>query len=133
MTAGDPLWFVLILHLAPTIAELAGVTPAPDWQGRSLFDPDRSPRAYFYVAEDEFTLGVRESNWKYIFNLRDGTEALYDLDREAMQTCREIGLPMARAQTVNDDPIFLDMMADVVLRTIRRYQTGRPLPIVSRA
>ena len=30
---------------------------APDWQGRSLFDTTRSPRAYFYVAEDHFTLG----------------------------------------------------------------------------
>jgi len=29
---------------------------------------------------------------------------------------------------VNDDPMFLDMMTDVVLRTIARY-TGRPLPL----
>jgi hypothetical protein len=28
---------------------------------------------------------------------------------------------------VNDDPLFLDMMADVVLQTIRRYEQGRPL------
>ena len=31
---------------------------------------------------------------------------------------------MVRAEAVNDDPLFLDMMADVVLRTIRRYETG---------
>jgi hypothetical protein len=31
---------------------------------------------------------------------------------------------------VNDDPRFLDTMADVVLATIRRYRTGRPLAIV---
>jgi len=58
----------------------------------------------------------------------DHVEVLYDLDREAADVCREIGLPMTRAQTVNDDPMFLDMMTDVVLRTIARY-TGRPLPI----
>jgi hypothetical protein len=45
--------------------------------------------------------------------------------------CAEVGLPMARAAAVNDNPLFLDMMADVVLRTIRRYRHGRPLPIVS--
>jgi hypothetical protein len=39
--------------------------------------------------------------------------------------CREIGLPLTRAAAVNDDPLFLDMMADVVLKTIRQ----RPLPI----
>ena len=36
---------------------------------------------------------------------------------------------MARAETVNDDPVFLDMMADVVLRTLRRHERGRPLPL----
>jgi lipoteichoic acid synthase len=70
------------VDLAPTIAELAGLPPAPDWQGRSLFSPARAPRAYFYVAEDHFTLGVREESWKYMFDLREGTEELYDLDRD---------------------------------------------------
>src|SRR4029078_9950619 len=49
-----------LVDLAPTIAELADVVPAADWQGRSLFDKSRHPpRVYFYVAEDHFTLGVR--------------------------------------------------------------------------
>jgi hypothetical protein len=39
---------------------------------------------------------------------------------------------MARAETVNDDPLFLDMMADVVLRTIRRF-SGRALPLTTQA
>ena len=67
------------VDLAPTIAQLAGFPAAPDWQGRSLLDPAHPPRAYFYVAEDHFTLGVREQNWKYIFDLREGSEELYDL------------------------------------------------------
>jgi ferrochelatase len=58
----------------------------------------------------------------------DHVEVLYDLDREAANVCRELGLPMARAETVNDDPLFLEMMADVVLRTIRRF-SGRALPL----
>jgi ferrochelatase len=60
----------------------------------------------------------------------DHIEVLYDLDREATDVCKDIGLPMARAKTVNDDPVFLDMMADVVLRTIHRFEHGRPLPVV---
>jgi protoporphyrin/coproporphyrin ferrochelatase len=64
--------------------------------------------------------------------LCDHIEVLYDLDREAADVCMSIGLPMVRAAAVNDDPLFLDMMADVVLRTMRRYETGRPLPIVNR-
>ena len=45
------------IDLAPTIAELAGFESATDWQGRSLFDAEHPPRAYFYVAEDSFTSG----------------------------------------------------------------------------
>ena len=47
-----------------------------------VFDTGHAPRAYFYVAEDHFALGVRESNWKYIFDLREGVEELYDLDHD---------------------------------------------------
>jgi protoporphyrin/coproporphyrin ferrochelatase len=60
----------------------------------------------------------------------DHIEVLYDLDQEAAAVCREVGLPMVRAEAVNDDPLFLDMMADVVLRTVRRHERGRPLPLV---
>jgi ferrochelatase len=63
----------------------------------------------------------------------DHIEVLYDLDREAADVCREIGLEMTRAEAVNDDPRFLDMMADVVLTTVRRYERGRPLPLMPRS
>ena len=62
----------------------------------------------------------------------DHIEVLYDLDREAGNLCQEIGLPMARASSVNDDPLFLDMLADVVSQACRRYRRGRPLSIAPR-
>jgi len=61
----------------------------------------------------------------------DHVEVLYDLDQEAARICREIGLPMARAEAVNDHPRFLDMMADMVLRTVLRYERSRPLPLAA--
>jgi ferrochelatase len=59
----------------------------------------------------------------------DHIEVLYDLDEEAAAVCREIGLPMTRAAAANDDPIFLDMMADVVRATCERYRDATPLTI----
>jgi len=61
----------------------------------------------------------------------DHVEVLYDLDYEAAAVCREVGLEMRRAETVNDDPLFLDLMDDIVEHMMDRYATGRPLPIVS--
>ena len=65
--------------------------------------------------------------------LCDHIEVLYDLDHEAKQVCEAIGLPMVRAESVNDDPFFLDTMADMVMETWRRYEHGRPLTLVSAA
>lgn len=73
------------VDLAPTIAELAGIEPVAGWKGRSLLDPAHPPRAYFYVAEDSFILGVREDRWKYSIDLRDGTEELYDLTADPLE------------------------------------------------
>jgi ferrochelatase len=60
----------------------------------------------------------------------DHIEVLYDLDHEAAQIAEAVGLAMTRAAAVNDDPRFVDMMADVVLQTVRRY-AGRPLPLAA--
>ncbi len=63
----------------------------------------------------------------------DHVEVLYDLDIEAAAVCQELGLPMVRAEAVNDHPRFLDMMADIVLQVYRRYAGARPLEVVARA
>jgi ferrochelatase len=59
----------------------------------------------------------------------DHVEVLYDLDHEAASVCREIGLTMARAEAVNDDPLFVDLMADAVAQTWHRYRSGVPLSL----
>jgi ferrochelatase len=44
----------------------------------------------------------------------DHVEVLYDLDIEARATARRLGLAFARAATVNDHPLFVQMLADLV-------------------
>ena len=95
-------------------------------------DPWLEPDVCDYLRS-EHAAGLRAAILCPVGFVCDHIEVLYDLDREAAALCAEIGLPMTRADAVNDDPLFLDMMADVVLRTIRRYATGRPLPIVTPA
>lgn len=62
----------------------------------------------------------------------DHIEVLYDLDRRALGLCQELGLPAVRASTLNDDPIFLDMMTDLVRQTWEHYCRSIPLPIIAR-
>jgi protoporphyrin/coproporphyrin ferrochelatase len=61
----------------------------------------------------------------------DHIEVLYDLDVEAADACRDVGLPMVRARSVNDHPAFLDMMADVVMQLYGKYRHARPLTLAA--
>ncbi len=45
----------------------------------------------------------------------DHMEVLYDLDTEASELCRELGMHMVRAATVGDDPRFIAMIRELVL------------------
>lgn len=74
--------------------------------------------------------GVRAVVLSPIGFVCDHVEVLYDLDREAAETCRAEGITMTRARAVNDDPRFLDMAVDVVREVYARDAEGRRLPIV---
>ena len=117
------------VDLAPTIADVAGLTPAPDWQGRSLLDASRPPRAYFYVAEDHFRLGVREGAWKYIYDLREGTEELYRLDLDPTEQRNLASSERARCTRLRQR---LAAWAEANRRQYRRVEAFRLKPLVSR-
>jgi ferrochelatase len=61
--------------------------------------------------------------------LCDHVEVLYDLDVEAAQVCREVGIAMERASAVNAHPRFIDALSDAVTDVWRRYDGTRPLSI----
>jgi protoporphyrin/coproporphyrin ferrochelatase len=122
-----------LLESARLVAERLG---RADWalvfQSRSgrPSDPWLEPDVCAYLRAERAT-GLEAAVLCPIGFVCDHIEVLYDLDFEAAAVCREVGLPMARAQAVNDDPVFMDLMADVVLGTWTRYRNGRPLPIVA--
>jgi ferrochelatase len=120
-----------LMESARLVAAAAGMV---DWalvyQSRSgrPEDPWLEPDVRDYLKQ-EHAAGLAATVLCPIGFVCDHIEVLYDLDREAADVCASLSLPMARAEAVNDDPLFLDMMADVVLQTIRRYQDGRPLSL----
>ena len=70
------------VDISPTLMDILGLPVPQAWQGRSLFDPTRPPRAYFYAADNDYLLGVREQDWKYLYDVRRGREYLFDLGRD---------------------------------------------------
>lgn len=119
---------------ARAVSEAVGLEPAAAavvYQSRSgrPEDPWLGPDVCEYLR-GEAARGLETVVLSPIGFLCDHIEVLYDLDVEAAAVCRELGVAMVRASTVNDHPLFLEMMADVVSATVERYRSGRPLPIV---
>jgi ferrochelatase len=104
-----------------TVYQSRSGRPDDPWLGPDICDYLRDARADGLDAAVVSPVGF----------VCDHVEVFYDLDVEAAEVCRSIGLPMVRAHAVNDHPRFLDMMADVVLRVCSRYQRARPLELVA--
>ena len=86
------------LDLSPTILDLLGLSSAPTWQGRSVFDASRPPRAYFYGAMEDLLLSVREENWKYILNVTQGREQLFNLTTDPQEQTNLVPQQSARCR-----------------------------------
>ena len=104
-----------------TVYQSRSGRPEDPWLGPDICDYLRDARAKGLEAAVLSPIGF----------ICDHVEVLYDLDIEAAETAHDIGLPLVRAQAVNDHPFFLDMMADVVLQVCRRYDKSRPLEVVA--
>ncbi|MFN2475040.1 MAG: sulfatase [Chthoniobacterales bacterium] len=70
------------VDINPTVADLLDVSPADEWQGRSLFDPQHPGRAYFMAIAGGDLFGVRDGEWKYIYDVTSARESLFNLTND---------------------------------------------------
>ena len=75
-----------IVDIGPTILDLLGMRTPGEWQGRSLFSEDRSPRVYFFAPWSRKVFGLREGNRKYIYDATRQTMEIYDLLNDPLET-----------------------------------------------
>lgn len=68
------------------------------------------------VIEEISKDGVKNVIAQPIGFICDHIEVLFDIGVEAQETSDEVGIKLYRAKTVNDDPKFIEAMADVVLK-----------------
>jgi protoporphyrin/coproporphyrin ferrochelatase len=92
--------------------------PADPWLEPDIADYLRSLRSR----------GTRDVVVLPIGFLSDHIEVLYDLDVEAQEKSRELGLTMVRAATVGTHPAFVAMLADLVQERL----TGSPREAIGR-
>lgn len=71
------------------------------------------------VIEEISKEGVKNVIAQPIGFICDHIEVLFDIGVEAQETSDEVGVKLFRAKTVNDDPKFIEAMADVVLKMMK--------------
>ena len=120
--------------IAERILDEAGDAAGLDWslvyQSRSgrPGDPWLEPDVCDYLRSEAAT-GLDTVVLCPIGFLCDHVEVLYDLDVEAAEVCRELGIAMVRAEAVNAHPRFIDALADAVAETYERYRRSTPLTL----
>jgi lipoteichoic acid synthase len=70
------------IDLAPTVVDLLGYQIPPQWQGRSLFAPDRAGRIYLFADVGFFRLAVIDGPLKYMYDYNLDQQELYDLSAD---------------------------------------------------
>ena len=98
------------------VAEQAGVA---DWKlvFQSRSGPPTQPWLEPDICDairDRHALGCSHVVIAPIGFISDHMEVLYDLDTEAADLCRELGVEMVRAATVGTDPVFISMIRDLI-------------------
>ena len=91
----------------------AGRTPEP-WLGPDVLD----------VLREVGDQGVRDVVICPIGFVADHLEVLYDIDIEARKVARCAGVHLVRTESLNDDPRFIGVLADLVIRVDREHGTA---------
>ncbi len=68
-----------LVDVSPTIFDLLGLQLDSGWRGHSLLSPKHPNRAFVYGCRNDYLLGMRERNFKYIANTTASRDELYDL------------------------------------------------------
>jgi arylsulfatase A-like enzyme len=75
-----------ISDIAPTIFSVLN-KPMPElWEGENLFSVNRRKRVYFFNPYSDYLFGLREDNWKLIYDATDNTYKLFDLAKDPQET-----------------------------------------------
>ena len=75
-----------LVDLAPTLIHVLGLRAEPTWDGRSLFDPNRSSRVYLFAPNQDMEVGYREGNHKFVYRGGQREPQVFDLATDPAET-----------------------------------------------
>lgn len=80
-----------LLDVAPTILDLLGRASPASWQGRSLFDGDRTGRVYLFTSRSKVLFGYERGAASSSTMRGANTTELYDLEADPGESVNVAG------------------------------------------
>lgn len=127
---GDPY----VEQLQQTIAQLVPALAPGDWRF-AFQSKGRSGGEWLEPEVDDMVRTLAEEGWKKVLVVpvgfvSDNVETLYDLDIVLRQQIEGLGMEYRRSAAPNDSPLFIEVLADVVIDYLARrpveHQLQRP-------
>ncbi|NLX08724.1 MAG: ferrochelatase [Chloroflexi bacterium] len=121
LAEGDP-YDAQLRESAALIAQAAGL---PDARWRfSYQSAGRSPEPWLGPQLQDFVLDLAQQGHRNLLSVpigfvSDHVEILFDIDIQARQVAEEAGVRLERVPSLNDDPLYVAALADLVGR---RYE-----------
>ncbi len=117
---GDP-YDSQLRETAALVAEAAGL--AADQWSWSYQSAGRSPEPWLGPQLDEHlaalaALGVKDVISIPVGFVCDHVEILYDIDIQAQEQARQLGMRLERPPALNSDPLFIEALADVIAQEL---------------
>lgn len=124
MEQGDP-YDAQLKETARLVAAQAGLTEA-QWTF-SYQSAGRSPEPWLGPQIEEYVVELAEQGHTHLLScvvgfVCDHVEVLFDIDIKAQQTAAAAGATLRRVPSLNDDPLFIAALADLVRQHERMHQ-----------
>lgn len=113
---GDP-YDAQLRETARLVAEAAGL-PQERWSW-SYQSAGRSPEPWLGPQLEDYIPSLAEKGIQNVLSVpvgfvSDHVEILFDIDIEAQAAAREAGIRLERPPALNDDPVFMDQLAELI-------------------
>ena len=109
------------IDIAPTLLALLGFTAPAAWQGADVFASGAPARAYLFAGTGNFSFGLVEGDYKYIYDFQRDRSQLYTLANDPGET-RNLASNNAHADLMKRAHLRLEAWISFQNRYLARFE-----------
>jgi arylsulfatase A-like enzyme len=113
------------IDIAPTLLALLGFTAPAAWQGADVFDAVAPARAYLFAGTGNFSFGLIEGDYKYIYDFQRDRSQLYNLAIDPGETVN-LASNRAYADMIKRAHLRLEAWVSFQNRYLARFENSHP-------